>query len=135
MRRRASPGARQVGAQSAPGTNREERANAKDDAAPLPAWLEGSPGAWRIRVAAQPGAPRSEIVGEHDRCLKIRVAAPPVEGRANDEILRFLAERLDVPRRALRLVSGAGARRKSCALDAPLSAQEIEARLYQGWRP
>lgn len=100
-----------------------------------PEWLDGSPGAWRIRVAAQPGAPRNEIVGEHDRCLKIRIAAPPVEGRANDEVLRFLAERLDVPRRALRLVSGAGTRRKSFALDAPLSAQAIEALLYQGRRP
>lgn len=100
-----------------------------------PEWLDGSPGAWRIRVAAQPGAPRNEIVGEHDRCLKIRIAAPPVEGRANDEILRFLAERLDVPRRALRLVSGAGTRRKAFALDAQLSARAIEALLYQGRRP
>ncbi len=101
----------------------------------LPAWLEGEPGAWRLRIAAQPGAPRTEAVGEHDGCLKLRVAAPPVEGRANEEIVRFLAERLSVPKRSVRLVSGAGARRKRFALDAPHEAQSLCAALYQGARP
>ncbi len=98
----------------------------------MPAWLQGMPNAWRIRVAAQPGASRNEIVGEHDRCLKLRVVAPPVDGRANDEIQRFLSERLDVPRRALRLVSGAGTRRKVFALEAPLTVEAIEARIGPG---
>lgn len=102
---------------------------------PGPAWLEGEPGAWRLRIAAQPGAPRSEVVGEHDGCLKLRIAAPPVDGRANDEIVRFLAERLALPRRTLYLLSGAGARRKRFALDDPIDAASIESRLYQGLRP
>lgn len=101
----------------------------------LPVWLEGSPGAWRLRIAAQPGAPRTEVVGEHDGCLKLRVAAPPVEGRANDEIVRFLGERLSVPKRAVRLVAGASARRKRFAVDASLDAQALRAALYQGARP
>ncbi len=101
----------------------------------LPVWLEGAPGAWRIRIAAQPGAPRTEVVGEHDGCLKLRVAAPPVEGRANDEIVRFLGERLSVPKRSVRLVSGAGARRKRFAIDAPVDAQALRDALYQGVRP
>lgn len=101
----------------------------------LPPWLEGRPGAWRLRIAAQPAAPRSEVVGEHDGCLKLRVAAPPIEGRANDEIVRFLAERFSVPKRSVRLVSGAGARRKRFALDAALDADALCAALYQGARP
>lgn len=104
-------------------------------AASLPVWLEGAPGAWCLRIAAQPGAPRTEVVGEHDGCLKLRVAAPPIDGRANDEIVRFLAERLSVPKRSVRLVSGAGARRKRFAVDAPVDAAALCAALYQGARP
>jgi len=101
----------------------------------LPSWLGGKRGAWRIRVAAQPGAARSEIVGEHDGCLKLRVAAPPVDGRANEEIARFLAERLVLPKRSVRLVSGASARRKLFEVDAERDVAELAARLYQGARP
>ncbi len=102
---------------------------------PLPAWLGGAPGAWRIRVAAQPGAPRSGVVGEHDGCLKLRVAAPPVDGRANEAIAEFLARRLGVPRRAVRLVAGASARRKSFEVAAPLERAALLALAYQGETP
>lgn len=101
----------------------------------LPVWLEGARGDWRLRIAAQPGASRTEVVGEHDGCLKLRVAAPPVEGRANDELVRFLSQRLSVPKRAVRLVSGAGARRKRFAIDASLDADALREALYQGARP
>jgi uncharacterized protein (TIGR00251 family) len=101
----------------------------------LPSWLTGAAGAWRIRVAAQPGAARSEVVGEHDGCLKLRVGAPPVDGRANEAIVRFLAERLGVPRRAVRLVAGPSGRRKVFEVSAPLAAAEVVALLYQGARP
>ena len=102
---------------------------------PYPPWLSGAPGAWRIRVAAQPGAARSEIVGEHDGCLKLRVAAPPVDGRANDEIAQWLAGRLDLPKRSVRLVAGASARRKLFEVEALLDAGALAALLYQGARP
>jgi len=65
----------------------------------------------------------------------LRVAAPPVDGRANEEIARFLAERLGVPRRALVMIGGAGGRRKLFGLDAALDAAVLAARLYQGLRP
>ncbi|MCD6679112.1 MAG: DUF167 domain-containing protein [Burkholderiaceae bacterium] len=105
------------------------------DRAALPPWLDGEPGAWRVRIAAQPGAPRTEVVGEHDGCLKLRVAAPPLEGRANDEIARFLAERLSLPKRSVRLVSGQTGRRKRFALAAAHDAPALCAALYQGARP
>jgi uncharacterized protein len=64
-------------------------------------------------VRVVPRASRSEIVGLHDGALKIRVAAPPVEGAANDELVRFLAKQFGVPRSAVMLASGAHSRTKT----------------------
>lgn len=66
----------------------------------------------RIFVHAQPGASRTEIVGLHDGALKIRVAAPPLEDRANAELIRFLAECFAVPRRNVELLRGDKSRTK-----------------------
>ena len=101
----------------------------------MPVWLEGAPGDWRLRIAAQPGAARTQAGGEFDGCLRLRIAAPPVDGRANTEIIRFLAEQLRVPRRAIRLLSGAGSRRKRFAVEAALDAAALRQALdpdYQG---
>jgi len=57
-----------------------------------------------VRVVAR--ASRSEVVGEHDGVLRVRVAAPPVEGAANEELTRTLARALGVPRSAVEIVSG-----------------------------
>lgn len=57
-----------------------------------------------VRVVAR--ASRSEVAGEHDGCLRVRVAAPPVEGAANEELVRTLARALGVPRSAVEIVSG-----------------------------
>ncbi len=65
-----------------------------------------------LSVWASPGARRSDIVGVADGSLRMRLAAPAHEGRANAELVRFLAARLEVPRGAVTLVSGASARRK-----------------------
>ncbi len=66
---------------------------------------------------ASPGARRSEITGVADGRLRVRLAAPAHEGRANTELVRFLAASLDVPRHAVSLVAGAGARRKLVHVD------------------
>ena len=91
----------------------------------LPDWLAGGPGRWRLRLAVQPGARLTEPAGVHDGCLKLRVAAPPVDGRANDEIVRWLARRLGVPRAQLRVAAGEGGRRKSVAVDAQIDGAAI----------
>ena len=57
-----------------------------------------------VRVVAR--ASRSEVAGEHDGALRVRVAAPPVEGAANEELARTLARALDVPARAVEIVAG-----------------------------
>ena len=72
-----------------------------------------------LTIHAQPGAKRTEVAGLHGDALKIRVAAPPVEGKANTELLRFLAEAFGVPRRAVTLVRGEASRQKLVRIEAP----------------
>jgi len=61
----------------------------------------------------QPGAARTGIAGRHGDALKIRVAAPPAEGRANRELIAYLAEFLGVARGNLTLLKGETSRRKT----------------------
>lgn len=77
------------------------------------AWLrQDAPGSHIISLHVQPGARKTEIAGLHGEALKVRLAAPPVDGAANDALLRFLAERLGVARGAVALRAGATSRRK-----------------------
>jgi uncharacterized protein (TIGR00251 family) len=66
----------------------------------------------RVRFRVSPGARRSEVVGRHGDGWKVRVAAAPEGGRANDAVLDLLAAELDLPRRSLSIVSGHTAREK-----------------------
>jgi len=66
----------------------------------------------RLRLRVSPGANRGGVVGRYGQAWKVRVAAPPEGGRANDAVVRLLAETLAVPRDAVRIVSGQGARDK-----------------------
>ncbi|MFZ5510517.1 MAG: DUF167 domain-containing protein [Pseudomonadota bacterium] len=82
-----------------------------------PPWLKReAEGRVLLTVHVQPGAKRTEVAGVHGDALKIRLAAPPVDGKANDCLLAFLAERLGLARAAVELVSGATARRKRLRL-------------------
>ena len=65
-----------------------------------------------LDLHVQPGAKRTEVAGTHGDRLKIRLAAPPVDGAANDELVRFVAEAFGVPRRNVTIVMGSTARRK-----------------------
>lgn len=65
-----------------------------------------------IELWVQPGAKRSEISGMADGCVRVRLAAPAREGRANAELVRFLAATLGVRRGQVNIVLGEGARRK-----------------------
>ncbi|HMN74780.1 MAG TPA: DUF167 domain-containing protein [Burkholderiaceae bacterium] len=78
----------------------------------------------RLAVHVVPNARRSGADGLHDGALRVRLAAPPVDGRANALLLAWLAHELDLPRRALRLVRGESARCKTIAIDAPPEAVE-----------
>jgi len=63
-------------------------------------------------VRVQPRASRDEIVGEYQDGLKVRLTAPPVNDRANEALRKLLAERLKVPRTAVRIASGERSRTK-----------------------
>jgi uncharacterized protein len=65
-----------------------------------------------IDILVQPRASKTEITGLHDGALRIRIAAPPVDGAANDAIIEFLSKRLTVRRTNIEIVSGASGRRK-----------------------
>ncbi len=75
-------------------------------------WAREEAGAVVLAIYAQPRAPRSKVVGPFDGQLKVALAAPPVDGEANAELLRFLAKCLALPLRQLELLSGEGSRRK-----------------------
>ena len=91
-------------------------------------WLETVKDGILIRIQAQPKASRSEVVGVHGDRLKIRIAAPPVDGAANEELVRLLAETLGVPRKAIRIVSGQTGRRKVVEVEG-LTAGEVAGKL------
>jgi uncharacterized protein (TIGR00251 family) len=63
-------------------------------------------------VRIVPRASRSEIVGEYDGALRVRIAAPPVEGAANRELIRLLARTFKLPKNAVDIVSGGGSKSK-----------------------
>jgi uncharacterized protein (TIGR00251 family) len=65
-----------------------------------------------FQVRVVPRASRSEIVGEHDGALRVRVAAPPVDGAANEELVRLLARKLGVSRNAIMITGGHTAKLK-----------------------
>ncbi|MFA7399076.1 MAG: DUF167 domain-containing protein [Sideroxydans sp.] len=65
-----------------------------------------------LTLHVQPGAKRTEISGLHGEALKIRLAAPPIEGRANEALLRFIADTFGVPMRQVELKQGGQSRHK-----------------------
>lgn len=82
----------------------------------------------RLIVQVQPGSRRTELVGWHGEALKVRVAAPPLEGAANSELIQFLAEVLRLPRSNIGIASGRWSRRKEVEI-AGIDAGEALKRL------
>jgi uncharacterized protein (TIGR00251 family) len=74
-------------------------------------------GSVRFAVHVQPRASRSEIVGMHGDAMKVRLAAPPVDGAANEALVELIAESLGVARRAVRIASGASSRAKTVEVE------------------
>ncbi len=76
-------------------------------------WLRvAADGRITLTLHIQPGAKKTEVAGLHGEALKIRLAAPPVDGKANEALLRFVAETLGLPKSAVSLKSGQTSRRK-----------------------
>jgi uncharacterized protein len=80
----------------------------------------------RLQLLVQPRASRSRVLGEHGGALKIALAAPPVDGAANEALVELLADLLGVPRRQVSLVSGQSSRRKTVQVEG-VDAARVEA--------
>jgi len=78
--------------------------------------ISRTPDGVELDVRVIPRARKSQIGGERAGALVVRVAAPPVEGAANDALIEFLSSTLRVPRRAIRIVSGERGRQKRVAI-------------------
>jgi uncharacterized protein (TIGR00251 family) len=98
----------------------------------LSAWAKRIPQGWLLAIHAQPGARRTEVAGPHGQALKVRVAAPPVEGRANDELIALVAEALGIPKKSVSVVKGGASRHKTVLVRAP---QTDPIRLWVGPEP
>ena len=71
----------------------------------------------RLAIKAIPNAPRNTVAGWLGDALKVKVHAPALEGRANEELCEFIAETLDLPKRAVTLVQGDKSRQKLVQID------------------
>lgn len=91
-------------------------------------WLTETADGVLLRIQAQPKASRSEVSGVHGDRLKIRIAAPPVDGEANEELIRFLKKKLGIPSSRLTLVRGQSSKMKD-VLCAGMKAAQIEEKL------
>jgi len=83
---------------------------------PHPAWARRDGAGWLLELHVQPGAKATAVVGEHGGRLKLKIAAPPVDNKANAHLLVWLAAQLGVPKSAVRLVRGETSRQKTVAV-------------------
>lgn len=78
----------------------------------LPLLIQAVKGAIEIQIYVQPGASKSELVGRHGEAIKVRIQAPPIEGRANEAVVEFLAKEFGVAKSAVEIVRGQSSRAK-----------------------
>lgn len=69
-----------------------------------------------LQLSVMPNARRTEVDGLHDGALRVRLAAPPIDGRANEALVAWLAKALGVPKRDVELLRGESGRRKQVAI-------------------
>ena len=93
-------------------------------------WLREGGGRTTLTLHIQPGAKKTEVAGLHGDALKIRLAAPPVDGKANAALIDFVADRLGLAKSAVTLKSGQASRRKIIEINAAL--YDTAQRLLQG---
>lgn len=95
-------------------------------------WLQRStkdPALLQLTVHVQPGAKTTSCAGIHGDALKIRLAAPPVDGKANQALISWLSKTLGCPQNAIELIRGQTNRRKTLCISAENDAEAITAKL------
>ena len=94
---------------------------------PLPTWLSAHPAGTAVSVLARPRSSRTRVAGPHGNALAINLAAPPVDGAANDALVAFLAQTLGIARTRVVLRSGESGRRKTVVLHGVSPQQALAA--------
>lgn len=79
--------------------------------------IEQTPHGIRITVFAQPKASKNEVIGPHNGAIKIKITAPPIEGRANEAIIEFFSDLFKIPKRNIQLYRGGTSRNKIFQLE------------------
>ncbi len=77
-----------------------------------PVWCTPVKDGVRLVIAVMPNAKKTEVAGVHGDALKVRLHAPPVDGKANEALIRYLSETLDLPKSCITLMHGQTSRRK-----------------------
>lgn len=83
---------------------------------------------FKLNLFIQPKASKNEIIGLHNGALKIKITAPPVDGKANAALIEFLSEILDVPKRQIEILKGETGRNKAVEV-LGLTEDELRGRL------
>jgi uncharacterized protein (TIGR00251 family) len=78
----------------------------------------------RINIYVQPRASKTVVAGMHDGCIKIILAAPPVDGAANAALVEFVADQLGIAKSRVRITAGLTSRRKTVEVDG-VTAEQI----------
>lgn len=86
-------------------------------------------GAVIFAIRVVPRASRTEVAGEMDGALRVRISAPPVDGAANDELIKFVAKRLGVSRSDVEITSGNASKQKLLKI-AGVTAEQLRASLF-----
>lgn len=93
-------------------------------------WCSALPGRIRLALLIGANASKTEVIGVQDDALKLKLQALPIEGRANQALIKYLAQTLAVPRSALTITHGASSKRKLIEVAAAgLTVEAVVARL------
>lgn len=79
----------------------------------------------RLTLKIQPKASRDEVCGLHGDAIKVRITAPPVDGKANAHLIKYLAKQFKVAKSAVTVISGESGRNKRIAIDTPQTLPEV----------
>ncbi len=97
-----------------------------------PAWCSAVPGGVRLVLHITPNARKSEALGEYDGALKLKLQAQPIDGKANEALIKFLATMLGVSRSAVTLTQGQTSRKKTVEIVSSSLAPDEVQRLLLG---
>lgn len=94
-------------------------------------WLSVTKDRFRIAVQVSPNAKKSEIASSEGEALRIRLQAQPIDGKANEALIQFIAKKLRIPRKNITITHGLSSKRKllEIALSGVVSLEEIEKQL------